>query len=151
RTCAGAACGRFHRGLTRDSRGARTWAEEMLAKEETAVGKTRLMVAPSNASAYAIRPLSIPIRSAGLPGTVPLDLSKIMVPLDGSPLAEAALATALDLARGSAGSLLLLRAAELELDDSVGAQIRRLREAESYLASLERRLRRTSSVDIMTT
>jgi nucleotide-binding universal stress UspA family protein len=109
------------------------------------------MVAPSNGNGLALRPLSMPVRSAGVRSAVPLDLSRIMVPLDGSTLAESALATTLDLARGSAGSLVLLRAAELELDDSVGAQVRRLRDAESYLSSLERRLRRTSSVDVVTT
>jgi len=66
---------------------------------------------------------------------------KILVPLDGSTLAEAALWRAVELADG--GTLSLLRAAEarsLVGADLVEAQVAAVREAEEYLASAARRL-----------
>jgi nucleotide-binding universal stress UspA family protein len=67
--------------------------------------------------------------------------NKILVPLDGSTLAEAALWKAAELVNG--GTLSLLRAAEahsLPGADPVDAQVNAVREAEDYLAAVVRRL-----------
>ena len=72
-----------------------------------------------------------------------MKLDKILVPLDGSMLAEAALSTALDLAGKDGATLGLLRAAEastLPGIDAVRAQITAIREAEEYLAAVAKRL-----------
>jgi nucleotide-binding universal stress UspA family protein len=66
---------------------------------------------------------------------------KILVPLDGSILAEAALWKAVEIAGG--GTLSLLRAAEAHTmpgADQIDAQVAAVREAEEYLASVARRL-----------
>ncbi len=72
-----------------------------------------------------------------------MKLDKILVPLDGSTLAEAAMWTALDLAEKNGASISLLRAAEayaLPGADTVEAQVMAIREAEEYLAAVVRRL-----------
>jgi nucleotide-binding universal stress UspA family protein len=73
-----------------------------------------------------------------------MKLKKILVPLDGSPTAEAALPTAVELARENPGAtLVLVRAAEAEplaLGDSVSAQVYAVRDAEEYLDAVARRL-----------
>ena len=64
-----------------------------------------------------------------------MKLDKILVPLDGSPLAEAALPKAVEMAEDSGAQLLLLRAAEahtLPGADPIEAQIKVVREAEDY-------------------
>jgi nucleotide-binding universal stress UspA family protein len=66
----------------------------------------------------------------------------VLVPLDGSELAETALDHAVELARGGA-SLVLLRAAEahtLPGADPTDAQVKVVREAEEYLAAVRARL-----------
>jgi nucleotide-binding universal stress UspA family protein len=71
-----------------------------------------------------------------------MKLEKILVALDGSTLAEAAMWTALDLAEKNA-SISLLRAAEAYPRpgaDAVEAQVIAIREAEEYLAAVVRRL-----------
>ena len=73
-----------------------------------------------------------------------MKLSRILVPLDGSTLAEAALARAVDLAAPSGATLILMRAAEARTfpgADSTQAQIEAVREAEEYLAKVAERLR----------
>jgi nucleotide-binding universal stress UspA family protein len=73
--------------------------------------------------------------------TVKLD--KILVPLDGSMLAEAALSTACDFAAREGGTISLLRAAEamtLPGANAVEAQVSAVREAEEYLAAVVKRL-----------
>lgn len=64
----------------------------------------------------------------------------ILVPLDGSPLAEAALRTAIDMARSAPGaSIVLLRAAEalgFAGRDPIEAQVAVVREAEDYLEDI---------------
>lgn len=81
-------------------------------------------------------------------------LEKVLVPLDGSPLAEAALPKALELVKDSRGaSLLLLRAAEapvLGAGDPVAAQVEVVREAEDYLAAIAARLRAAGLHDVST-
>ncbi|HEY7204408.1 MAG TPA: universal stress protein [Methylomirabilota bacterium] len=74
---------------------------------------------------------------------------KILVPLDGSELAETALVDAFDLAERDEGVVLLVRATEattLPGFDPILAQVDAVREAERYLAdltaTLERRGRR---------
>lgn len=72
-----------------------------------------------------------------------MKLDKILVPLDGSVLAETAVYRAADLARQTGATLLLLRAAEahtLPGADPTGAQVEVVREAEEYLAGVTARL-----------
>jgi nucleotide-binding universal stress UspA family protein len=73
-----------------------------------------------------------------------MKVSKILVPLDGSPLAETALRPAVDLASSLGASVLLLRAAEahgLPGSDPAEAQVKVVREAKEYLDSVKRRFR----------
>jgi nucleotide-binding universal stress UspA family protein len=72
-----------------------------------------------------------------------MKLDKIVVALDGSVLAEAALWSALDLAEKDDVTLSLLRAAEIHAlpgTDKIEAQVIAIREAEEYLAAVVRRL-----------
>lgn len=72
-----------------------------------------------------------------------MKLDKILVALDGSTLAEAAMWTALDLAEKNGALISLLRAAEastLAGAGTVEAQVTAIREAEEYLAAVGRRL-----------
>lgn len=73
-----------------------------------------------------------------------MKVDKILVPLDGSKLAEAALLAALDLLKANpAGTLVLVRAAEagaLAGTDPVEAQVAVVHEAEAYLDSVAKRL-----------
>src|SRR3989304_10270053 len=72
-----------------------------------------------------------------------MKLEKILVPLDGSALAEAALPKAVEMAESSGAKLLLIRAAEahtLPGVDPTEAQIKVVREAEDYLAQVGDRL-----------
>ena len=73
-----------------------------------------------------------------------MKLNRILVPLDGSTLAEAALRKAVDLAAEDDATISLLRAAEAytRLGDPVDAQVMAVREAEGYLAAVAQRLRR---------
>jgi nucleotide-binding universal stress UspA family protein len=70
-------------------------------------------------------------------------LSRILVPLDGSPLAEAVLPQVVELAALRNAEIVLLRVAlahTLPGADPVDAQVRAVEEAESYLARVERDL-----------
>jgi nucleotide-binding universal stress UspA family protein len=72
-----------------------------------------------------------------------MKLERILVPLDGSPLAETALGTATEMARASGARLILLRAAwahTLPGVDPTEAEVRVVREAETYLAGIRERL-----------
>jgi nucleotide-binding universal stress UspA family protein len=73
-----------------------------------------------------------------------MKLANILVPLDGSTLAERALAKALELVNGSsATTVVLLRAAEattLPGADPTEAQIAAVQEAETYLEAVAQRL-----------
>jgi nucleotide-binding universal stress UspA family protein len=71
-----------------------------------------------------------------------MNFKKILVPLDGSALAESALGRALDFVNAGA-TLMLLRAAEahtLPGVDPSNAQVEVVREAEEYLAAVAARL-----------
>ncbi len=73
-----------------------------------------------------------------------MKLDKILVPLDGSALAESAIARAVELAGDRSASLMLLRAAEahtLPGVDPTEAQVEVVREAEEYLAAVAARLK----------
>lgn len=72
-----------------------------------------------------------------------MKLATILVPLDGSPLAEAALPKAREMAELSGARLLLLRAAQahnLPGVDPTNAQVKVVQEAEEYLARVGDRL-----------
>jgi nucleotide-binding universal stress UspA family protein len=72
-----------------------------------------------------------------------MKLTTILVPLDGSALAEAALPRAIELARVAEARVLLLRAAAahtLPGLDPTAAQVRVVEEAERYLAEVAERL-----------
>jgi len=72
-----------------------------------------------------------------------MKLEKILVPLDGSTLAEAALSAACGFAERDGSTISLLRAAEAMTvpgADQVDAQVMAIREAEEYLAAVVRRL-----------
>jgi nucleotide-binding universal stress UspA family protein len=71
-----------------------------------------------------------------------MKFDRILVPLDGSALAESAISKAMELA-GDGSTLLLLRAAEahtLPGVDPTEAQVEVVREAEEYLASAAARI-----------
>lgn len=70
-------------------------------------------------------------------------LATILVPLDGSLLAEAALPEAVEMAESSGAELLLLRAAQVHTlpgVDPTDAQVTVVQEAEEYLARVARGL-----------
>ena len=72
-----------------------------------------------------------------------MKIDKLLVPLDGSPLAEQALTKALDVAEGGEPTLLLLRAAEASTwpgVDPTEEQISVVHEAEEYLSAVQARL-----------
>jgi nucleotide-binding universal stress UspA family protein len=81
-----------------------------------------------------------------------MKISTILVPMDGSVLAEAALAPAVELARERGAKLLLLRAAEahtLPMADPTEAQVAAVRDAEQYLADMrDRAMRGITDVDV---
>ena len=75
----------------------------------------------------------------------------ILVPLDGSVLAESALTPAVELARDHGARLMLLRAAEAHtfpMADPTEAQVQAVRAAEEYLAGVRLRLRQGGGDDI---
>ena len=72
-----------------------------------------------------------------------MKLETLLVPLDGSSLAEAALPKATEFAEGFGARVILLRAAEAHTFpgiDPIEAQVKVVREAEEYLAEIEHRL-----------
>ena len=73
-----------------------------------------------------------------------MKLEKILVPLDGSALAEAVLPRAVELAKDSGAKVELLRAVEAHTIpgvDPTEAQIKVVEEGETYLADVAARLR----------
>jgi nucleotide-binding universal stress UspA family protein len=82
-----------------------------------------------------------------------MKVDKILVPLDGSDLAEAAIANALQMAGSNASTLMLLRAAEARVlpgVDPINAQIEVVQEAEAYLATVKAKLERDGVQRIQT-
>lgn len=82
-----------------------------------------------------------------------MKLDVILVPLDGSELAEAALPRAAELARESGAKLLLVRAAQAHVFpgvDPTEAQVHVVEEAEQYLAGVAARLRADGVADVET-
>jgi nucleotide-binding universal stress UspA family protein len=81
-----------------------------------------------------------------------MNVKTILVPLDGSRLAEMALGPALELARDKGAKLVLLRAAEAHttVADPTEAQVTVVREAEQYLTSLRARLLETAVGEVET-
>jgi nucleotide-binding universal stress UspA family protein len=72
-----------------------------------------------------------------------MKVKTILVPLDGSIVAEAALTPAVDLAREAGARLVLLRAAQahtLPMADPIEAQVDVMREAQEYLAAARARV-----------
>ncbi len=68
-----------------------------------------------------------------------MKLDTILVPVDGSVLVESAIATAVDMARPGASTIMLMRAAEahtLPGVDLTDAQVQMVGEAEGYLAGV---------------
>ena len=68
---------------------------------------------------------------------------RILIPLDGSDMAESAIAEALQIARSDGSSLVLVRAANARVlpgADVISAQIVAVREAEEYMAALKAKL-----------
>ena len=83
-----------------------------------------------------------------------MKLDRILVPLDGSLLAEVVLDRAVDLARGGPAIVDLLRAAEAHVLpglDPTDAQLRVVGEAEDYLATTAQRLREQGVKRVETT
>ena len=69
-----------------------------------------------------------------------MKINKVLIPLDGSTVAEEALMQALDLTRGRESTLVLVRAAESSTwpgMDLIGEQVRVVREAEEYLGAVK--------------
>jgi nucleotide-binding universal stress UspA family protein len=73
-----------------------------------------------------------------------MKLDTILVPLDGSPLAEGALGRAVELAVSANAHVILLRATQAYTflgADPIDAQVKVVEEAESYLAEVAERMR----------
>src|SRR5687767_14252559 len=72
-----------------------------------------------------------------------MQVNRVLVPLDGSPLAEAALTWAASLTRAG-GTVVLLRAAEAATTgaaDPIEMQLEAIRGAEAYLAGIAARVK----------
>jgi nucleotide-binding universal stress UspA family protein len=73
-----------------------------------------------------------------------MELKKIVVPLDGSALAETSISPAVQLAKEQRGTVVLVQAVEahwLSGESIIDAQVRVVREAEEYLGMTADRLR----------
>jgi nucleotide-binding universal stress UspA family protein len=82
-----------------------------------------------------------------------MKLQTILVPLDGSTLAEGALGRAAELAGDTGARLLLLRAVEASAllgTDRVDAEVRLVRDAEEYLAAVSARARAMGARNVAT-
>ena len=83
-----------------------------------------------------------------------MTLERILVPLDGSALAEAALTKAIALAKEATGaSIVLVRAAEASTipgGDPIEAQVAVVKDAEEYLEEIAARVRAGGVADVST-
>jgi len=82
-----------------------------------------------------------------------MKLERILVPLDGSALAESALGRATELAQMSGAQILLLRAVEAHVllgTDPTDAQVEVVQDGERYLAGIAARLNGTGIKDVVT-
>ena len=82
-----------------------------------------------------------------------MQISTILVPLDGSTLAETALPPAVGLAREHGARMVLLRAVEahtVPMGDPVQAQVEAVREAEGYVDGVRERVRHTGVASVET-
>jgi nucleotide-binding universal stress UspA family protein len=82
-----------------------------------------------------------------------MKLRKILVPLDGSALAEMAIPTAVQFAKEQGAGVVLMRAAEapwIHGEDIVDVQVHIVRDAEKYLDELADRLRAAGCGDVDT-
>ena len=80
-----------------------------------------------------------------------MNLKTILVPVDGSIVAEAALRPAVELAREAGAKIVLLRAAEahtLPMADLVNAQVMVMRETQEYLAGARDRMLAAGAKDV---
>jgi nucleotide-binding universal stress UspA family protein len=80
-------------------------------------------------------------------------LRKILVPLDGSPLAEAAIPTAAGMAAAAGAELILLRAAQAQRFPGLDlgeAEIRVVADAEAYLTGLQVQLAAAGFTGVVT-
>ena len=80
-----------------------------------------------------------------------MNLKTILVPLDGSTVAEAALTPAVNLAREGSAKVILLRATEAHpgpMGDLVEAQVQVMRQAEEYLAATRARVTAAGVPDV---
>src|SRR5262245_7186881 len=85
------------------------------------------------------------------PGGNAMNLKTILVPLDGSIVAEGALEPAVDLARAAGAKLVLLRAAEahpMPMADPVEAQVSVMGGAQDYLAGARERVMAAGVADV---
>jgi nucleotide-binding universal stress UspA family protein len=82
-----------------------------------------------------------------------MKLTKILVPLDGSALAETAIPTAVQFAKEQGAAVVLMRAAEapwIHGEDIADVQVHIVRDAEKYLDELADRLRAGGSANVHT-
>jgi nucleotide-binding universal stress UspA family protein len=82
-----------------------------------------------------------------------MKIERILVPLDGSALAESALTTAAELASPGLATLIVVRAAEAHTFpgvDPTDAQVQVVREAETYLATVTERLKQQGLTKVET-
>jgi nucleotide-binding universal stress UspA family protein len=80
-----------------------------------------------------------------------MKLETILVPLDGSTLAEGALGRAAELAAGAKARLILLRAAQAHPfpgADPIEAQVKVVQEAETYLSGIAEHARALGAPDV---
>jgi nucleotide-binding universal stress UspA family protein len=82
-----------------------------------------------------------------------MKIERVLVPLDGSDLAESAVTTAGEMARPGIATLILIRAAEAHTFpgvDPTDAQVQVVREAETYLAAMAERLKQQGITKVET-
>lgn len=82
-----------------------------------------------------------------------MKMERILVPLDGSALAESAIATAVSMARPGPATLVLVRAAEAHTfpgADPTEAQVKVVQEAEAYLTGVTERLKKQGLASVET-